>query len=711
MPLVFPRRRRKNSSQTEDTLPLEISYCSSSTNEDELNQESFEVTSRKHSTTNHHTTTIGEQSTTDEQETPFSTTSSSSSSESQYSLLTSLVCLCCLESPNTSCTASSQQMMMTRVISMGSLLVPSQERMVRDGLRRHIELCLWLDNNGKCNTNNKNTTTSDDDASHDGNPTKIDATFIKHMNTATAESFARDSLRQDDYMGAIRIFKLLLEAQTNSPRRQARTHSQLAVLCCAVGRNQLALAYSTQAYQWQQQQNEPHAPLPAAIRAMEIGMVHFGGMRVAKALKAWREAMQLACLAVGYEHSIVAILLGNLGVLHYESGDLPACILALEESVELQRAILRANASDAEHGIYKLATTMGNLAMVLERNKQYDKAIGLLDDSLAMLGSIDAPVIKEMEDIMSFNLSRIVKKRDKTVLFFQPSLEERSSADGSVDSARSSILFGNSDGIPDRRVAAKLSMVESDNHDFVLLGPLDPELTPELRVRETVLTWFGKKKLDDSISFVSFDDELSSERDKEAIPCDLDAGFVLDAELHLRQIHLQAMRHLDLFEIDDALDLFDSALRSHQAKFGDKHHLVGNALHNMGMIHMFAKQYDAAHDVFSRAVRVRSAALGPDHPDVQASLMKIGLIRLACGDNESALRIFRGIRDKFLLVLGYGHPQMAKILNNIGVIACEVGDYSSAHKAFTIAYEYQRSRAEDMTEDSVSVQRLLFSLL
>jgi hypothetical protein len=43
-------------------------------------------------------------------------------------------------------------------------------------------------------------------------------------------------------------------------------------------------------------------------------------------------------------------------------------------------------------------------------------------------------------------------------------------------------------------------------------------------------------------------------------------------------------------EYKDALDLFESALKSHKEKYGDIHHLVGTALHNCGIVHMVAEE-------------------------------------------------------------------------------------------------------------------------
>ena len=267
---------------------------------------------------------------------------------------------------------------------------------------------------------------------------------------------------------------------------------------------------------------------------------------------------------------------------------------------------------------------------------------------------------------------------------------------------RSGSLFGNPDGIPSRRLAVNLNLEQRDNHDFLLLGRLSPELTSEQRVRETVMTWFGRRidgknaKGEKLISFdleeVEVDDQR--QRDTTAASSVASANFnegaaVADAALHLKEIHKQAMKDLDEGRVDQALRLLERALHSHRRKYGQEHHLVGSALHNLGMVNFFDCRYDDALTLFEEAIQIRTKSLGPDHPDVQASRVKIALIYFAKGELGKASEAFRHIGNKYVEVLGYGHPQLAKIQNNIGVIAYECGDKEHALQCFETAFEFQ----------------------
>ena len=396
------------------------------------------------------------------------------------------------------------------------------------------------------------------------------------------------------------------------------------------------------------------------------------------------------------DHPHVAILLNNIGVLHFKTGDYAGSIRALEESVELQRTTLRYYCSpiNAENAIHQLATTMANLAVVHHEGRHHpDRAMSFLQESLALFGSVFTFENDGMEEWLLEYMDRLAAASSSSVLSFTAadlSSRHRSTLSQNSNSScknhpagetpyatlRSTSIFGNSDGIPN-----KLSVSSSENnHDFLLLGQLENELTPELRVRETVLNWFGKQRNDEGpkqkppptptsvADFLALDKNFrSSARAKASIPVDLDGDNVVNAELHLKEIHRQVIEHLDHNEIDDALDIFYSSLRSHREKYGEIHHLVGTTLHNIGMIQLYQKQYDSAQHSFVEAINVRSAALGTGHVDVASSKSKIALLQLAKGELEVAYESFWDIHDGFLDIHGQNHPLISTFVNNIGV--------------------------------------------
>jgi tetratricopeptide (TPR) repeat protein len=617
--------------------------------------------------------------------------------------LSSLVCLNVLETrPEALASAS--------IDEWGELLTPRPERIVRDCLTRNMSFHLLR---------------QEDQRSHLPRNNKNSMKNIPSSTIGRAHFMARECLQQSDTPGAIVIYKALLQKQPHQVGAQrADTLSKLAVLCMIAGHNQEAAKYSSEALSLHRENSRP---LHAAVSAVEVGLVQFGSNKLGRALKLWREALQMCCMAMGYDHPHVAVLLNNIGVLHFETGDLVGSLKVLNESVELQRMMLRSTHLNLEFALHHLATTMGNLAMAYERKGQCDKSISLLQESLSLYESMNNPKIEDTMLIVSCNIERLLNvnvnnSSEGSHSGDQSQRRQKSDDDSGVvaESHQSQVIdglaknpalktqrsaaaiFGNSDANLSSKKAHSVA-ASDDNHDFLLLGPLAPASTPMQQVRETVLAWFGT----DSFSFASMAKLSPATPRRKNPPSSVDSdgsnnnnnnnnnNNALDDELQLAEIHLQAVELLERNEAKQALELLRRTLLAQRQRHGNIHHLVGSSLHNIGMVLLFSKQYVQAHPCFVDAVHIRSEALGKDHPDVAASKMKLGLIQLAGGELEEARRTFRDIREMFLGALGYGHPQFAKIMNNLGVVLYHFGDLPGAMRTFELAYEYQRQRHED----------------
>lgn len=338
--------------------------------------------------------------------------------------------------------------------------------------------------------------------------------------------------------------------------------------------------------------------------------------------------------------------------------------------------------------MHQMATTMSNLAVVHDRGLgHYDRSVSYMQESLSLHGSVHTYKDDRMEETLKKYMKRLetsmsVSPQSSSMTNTRTRNAAKLSGKGFVPGAsqaliRSASVFGNNDGIP------TISFSEN-NHDFLLLGPLENELNPEQRVHGTILSWFDKPVADVGENnnhhheFISFDDKNlrsfhHSTRTFRSIPVDLDDENVVNAELHLREIHQQVFEHLENDEIDEALDLFYSVMRSHRHKYGDIHHLVGTTLHNIGMIQMLDKRYNHARASFLEAMNIRSAALGTTHSDVLSSKIKLALILLAEGKIELSYESFNNLlveNNQYNIVQQQSQRQvqlLAKLLNNIGV--------------------------------------------
>lgn len=626
------------------------------------------------------------------------------------SALSSLVCLSLISQrrpPPRSTTSDSR----TSASAFSSSATPA-EIIVQQSLTRHMRFHLARVN--RCANRDEDSIESSLESSFGSQEewSEEDSSVYSTSSESSAEDhpnldphevhyLAQECLNKGDMAQAMVIYKQLLQKQRKNVHAQrGDTLSRLSVLCLLSGgkkNNKRAQSYSNEALNLH---DGDHPSLQSAVATMELGLVHFGANRLSKALQLWRQAMQMSCVAMGYDHPHVAILLNNIGVLHFKTGDYAGSLRALEESVELQRTSLKFYCSpiNVENAIHQLALTMSNLGIVYEEGRQqYDRALGFVQESVALYESVFTFERDRMGDILTEYMERLERLRAENT--GDQTTSDQSAKVAVLDrshTARSTELFGNSDGIPN-----KLSYDAFENDDFLLLGPLREAWTAENRVRQTVLAWFGKKEGADEklAAFVSFDKNLrDNTRSKRSIPVDLDGEHVVNAELHLKAIHTQVMEHVERGQIEDALDIFRGALRSHQEKYGEIHHLVGSTLHNMGMVYLYAQQYVHAQAAFVEAMNVRSAALGSNHIDVSSSKMKIGLIQLAKSDLARACDTFWDIRDCYLDTLGYGHPLLAKIMNNIGVVAISHGDWSEAFSSFELAHQYLSRHREEATE-------------
>ena len=88
--------------------------------------------------------------------------------------------------------------------------------------------------------------------------------------------------------------------------------------------------------------------------------------------------------------------------------------------------------------------------------------------------------------------------------------------------------------------------------------------------------------------------------------------------------------------------------------------------------------YDQALPLYQRALKIREKALGPEHPDTSVSLNNLAMLYHSMGAYDQALPLFQRalkIREK---VLGPEHPATATSLNNLAGLYEDQGAYAKA---------------------------------
>ena len=531
--------------------------------------------------------------------------------------------------------------------------------LVQESLNRHIQVCLDHHRASSSNTLNQFADTS--------LPVDVDEVSFVQTTSQGVDEAALQHVAEGEPQKAMEIFTALLQNQRKQRRGAtrhnsdgsfpseplspideekvvkeseiARTKSRLATLNVLVGNTRDAWTYSTSALQTYKKVDD--LPVHLTLSTMDLGLVHVQGGKLPRALRAWREALQLACLSLGYEHLQVAILLNNLGCLHFHMGNLSAAERAMSESLELCRILLRKNShgegNAIEMPLFQMCTTMLNLAVLSAQYKNYDSSISYLEEAIAIQESL-APsasnkvYIAAETYLLECTRLRDSETRDATTTGENISAQSVSTFNSIVQPTIAIGLFGDTDGIPRRHEASMHNQLsprpqireeESDyTYDVILLGSLVKPATARQRVHATITNSLDRVAKIHQSELALGDDDASfssvtqTARKKHSIPVDLDGEFVIDAELMLEKIHFTALDHLQRKEFKDALDLFESALRNHKEKYGELHHLVGTGLHNCGLVHMAAESYGQAKLCFQEAVGVRTAALGDSHPDV-----------------------------------------------------------------------------------------------
>jgi tetratricopeptide (TPR) repeat protein len=407
-----------------------------------------------------------------------------------------------------------------------------------------------------------------------------DGCFIEIVTEENVDAMALRYVAGGNPHGAMDVLSVLLHDQrkerignmessfeaTTLEAQIATTKSKLALVSLLAMKSRDAQQYSISALQTHEKAGRP---VQSCFATMELGLVYMGTDRLTEALRAWREALQLACMTLGYDHGHVAVLLSNLGCLHYYLGNLPASLRALEESLGLQRQLLRSTLPEdsVDMPLFQMAITMGNLALVTGKCKNFDAAISLLEEALAIEESILAtPELvrtitlgclerftqlrkdAEIEDACaSFNDTR---QNASCFELLEPFRIEKT-----LHPAVS--IFGDCDGIPRRHEGGKHYVISSQSPDNVFrdddntfdciaLGSLVNVSTTRERVHATVLRSLGltRDKIHHDVERSMCSSAAIISRKKQSIPVDLDADSVLDAELHLHEIQMQALDHL-----------------------------------------------------------------------------------------------------------------------------------------------------------------------
>lgn len=148
-----------------------------------------------------------------------------------------------------------------------------------------------------------------------------------------------------------------------------------------------------------------------------------------------------------------------------------------------------------------------------------------------------------------------------------------------------------------------------------------------------------------------------------------------------------------------AIKLFESILSALLDRFGEEHHRVGSALHNVAVANLRSGLLDDARDAIEEAVRIRKLTLGDDEPKVADSLVEYGIILLSMKKYKKSIKVFMEALELREIEFCEAEDstskceaqlKKAKIQHNIGCVNFEIKNYDEARKNYLQAIKEQK---------------------
>ena len=146
--------------------------------------------------------------------------------------------------------------------------------------------------------------------------------------------------------------------------------------------------------------------------------------------------------------------------------------------------------------------------------------------------------------------------------------------------------------------------------------------------------------------------------------------------------------------------MFESILSALLDRYGEEHHRVGSALHNVAVTNLRSGLLEDARDAIEEAVRIRKLTLGDDDPKVADSLVEYGIILLSMKNYNHSIEVFEDALELRQIETDEAEDsasrreaqlKKAKIRHNIGCVNFEVRRYDEARRNYMSAIQEQKA--------------------
>ena len=417
----------------------------------------------------------------------------------------------------------------------------------------------------------------------------------------------------------------------------------------------------------------------------------FWGKDWQKATQLLNKALPLAEQDLGNEHPNFAVLLNDLGICYWKSGDFKLAISTFEKSLRIKKVSLGEEDPDYTASLLNLANILHDNNNRLEAENLYLQVIagyesGTFKDGYYTAALNDLGILYEKQ--AQFDqaekrylqvLSHAGESTDSTHANFAKALHnlgnlyrktgETKKAEAHY--AKALVIFKQNPQY-ELEFAALLSdygLFLADRGDF-------PGAEKYLKQAETIII---RTKGDSSLEFADMLNNMGSlayrmgkSEDAEAIYQQSLALFkklVADDSHELAPtLNNLAGFYVSTGQFEKALPLYLQARELYAGHLGVKHPLYANALNNLASLYRKTKDYAKAASLYKEVLKIEKDVLGDQHPQYASSLQNLGLLSVATGKYASAENLMKeaiAIKHKSLEP---HHPSWANAYNNLALL-------------------------------------------
>jgi CHAT domain-containing protein/Tfp pilus assembly protein PilF len=301
------------------------------------------------------------------------------------------------------------------------------------------------------------------------------------------------------------------------------------------------------------------------------------------------------------EHPDYANSLNNLAILYYQMGQYDKALPLYEQALAIRKKVL-----GEEHRGY--ANSLNNLAILYYQMGQYDKALPLYEQALA----IRKKVLGEEHPSYAFSLNNLaalyveIGQYDKALPLYEQALAIRKK----------------------------------------VLGEEHPDYAQSLNNLAILYVEIGQ-----------YDKALPLYEQASAI-----YKKVLGEEhpSYASSLNNLAILYSDMGQYDKALPLYEQALAINKKVLGEEHPYYANSLNSLANLYYQMGQYNKAQPLFEQALAIRKKVLGEEHPDYAQGLNKLANLYEKMGNPTLASALFSESATRTLQYLNQTYTTLSE---------------------------------------------------